>query len=84
MKVKIPDSITHPKTIASECPVYEVPQSFNYKSSCTTGGHTDDGNSSEIYSLNLNTWSWKHLQVDQNDHKMSPRDKHTSWHHNNK
>ncbi len=49
-----------------------------------SGGHTHDGNTNDVYQLDLKTWIWSLLNVPDPQRKMSPRDKHTAWLHDDK
>ena len=48
------------------------------------GGHTVFGTTNEIYRLDCVEWKWKHIKIESDKDKPSPRDKFVGWHYQNK
>ncbi|XP_060578811.1 kelch domain-containing protein 1-like [Ruditapes philippinarum] len=47
------------------------------------GGHTEEGNTNELYCLDLQQLTWKRI-IPETELLPSPRDKFTAWSYNNK
>ena len=48
------------------------------------GGHTVDGNTAELYCLDLLKREWMHLPVENRADQPAPRDKHKGWVYGNR